>query len=86
MFSVREFDLQESIDCKISAFLYFDGSNSNITPIKYCGPMLPRITQSSGNVVKFQLFSNGSTSGGGFRIDYLAVRYYLPYLMAATGE
>ena len=73
LFAVREFDLEESINCEISSLIFFDGIGSNVPSLKYCGTKLPGITRSTGNVVTFQLFTNSSTSMGGFRIDYSAV-------------
>ena len=88
IFSVRDFDLEESVDCKISAFMYFDGNNTYSSPFIYCGPRLPRITRSTSNVVIFQLQSNAGASCGAFRIDYSAVSFNddSPYLMLLSGE
>ena len=74
MFSFREFDLGGSIDCRSGALQYHDGNSTALAaPQTFCGKQLPKLPQSTGNAVVFQLKSNTSLRWALFRIDYVAV-------------
>ena len=66
----REFDLN---DCQLDTLLYYDGDGQDVASVKFCGNQLPKIMRSTGNVVIFQLLTNGTQSDSGFRLDYAAV-------------
>ena len=74
VFSFREFDLRGSIDCRSGALQYYDGNSTALAaPQQFCGKQLPKLPQSTGNAVVFQLKSNTSLRWALFRIDYVAV-------------